>query len=87
MLDKEDFSMRVLAFMASVNRDIKHNLKLSEGALKNGDEDTADYYAIRAIAQTQVYDNFVILFDDLLPMSNIANAQDDDNDLDEGGNY
>lgn len=88
MLDNKDFSMRVLAFMASVNRDIKHNLKLSEGALKNGDEDAADYYATCAIAQNQIYDNFVTLFDDFLPVSDIAIASDDDDDdLNEGGNY
>lgn len=87
MLNKEDFSMRALAFMVAVNRDIKHNLKLSEDALNHDDKDAADYYATRAIAQNQIYDNFVTLFDDFLPVSDIAIALDDDDDLDEGGNY
>lgn len=78
MLNKEDFSMCVLAFMASVNRNIKYNLKLSEGALKYGDEDAADYYATRAIAQTQIYDNFTTLFADFLPVSDITIVEEEE---------
>lgn len=78
MLDREDFLMRAIAFMISVNGDIQLNLKLSEGAQKSGDEDTADYYAIRAIAQKQVYNKFSAFFDDLLPVSDITIIEEEE---------
>lgn len=78
MLDKEDFLIRAIAFIISVNGDIQLNLKLSEGAQKSDDEDTADYYATRAIAQKQVYDKFSAFFDDLLLVSDITIIEEEE---------